>query len=100
LAFEGRAEVLEQLNRVFVDARESRAAQLLSELKRLGIKAGESAGQVFSKGRQSKLAGRRAEPKYRSRNDPSLTWAGRGQMPRWMRDEMKGTKLKKEDFAI
>jgi len=34
------------------------------------------------------------------RKDKSLKWTGRGMTPVWMRDEMKGTKLKKEDFLI
>jgi DNA-binding protein H-NS len=46
------------------------------------------------------LKGRKVPPKYRSKADPKLTWSGRGATPRWMRDEMKGTKLKKDDFAI
>ena len=37
---------------------------------------------------------------YRSRKNPKLTWAGRGATPLWMRTEMKGTKLKKENFRI
>ena len=47
-------------------------------------------------------AGRRAkpEPKYQSKEDPKLKWTGRGMTPIWMRDEMKGTKLKKENFLI
>ena len=42
----------------------------------------------------------KAKPKYQSKKDKSLKWAGRGMTPIWMREEMKGTKLKKEDFAI
>jgi len=47
-------------------------------------------------------AGRRAKPKpkYQSKKDKSLKWTGRGMTPIWMRDEMKGTKLKKENFLI
>ena len=41
-----------------------------------------------------------AKPKYQSKNHKRLKWSGRGLMPVWMREEMKGTKLKKEDFAI
>jgi DNA-binding protein H-NS len=41
-----------------------------------------------------------ARPKYRSRKHKRLKWSGRGLMPNWMVDEMKGTKLKKEDFLI
>jgi len=43
---------------------------------------------------------RKAEPKYRSKKDPKVLWSGRGVTPVWMRDEMKGTKLKKDDFLI
>jgi len=49
-------------------------------------------------GRTGKRA--KAPPKYQSRKDKSLKWSGRGMTPIWMREEMKGTKLKKEDFAI
>jgi DNA-binding protein H-NS len=40
------------------------------------------------------------EPKYQSKKDKSLKWTGRGLTPRWMREEMKGTKLTKENFQI
>jgi DNA-binding protein H-NS len=43
---------------------------------------------------------RKPAPKYQSKRDKSLKWTGRGMLPTWMRDEMKGTKLTKEDFAI
>jgi DNA-binding protein H-NS len=42
----------------------------------------------------------KAVPKYQSKKDPKMKWAGRGMTPIWMREEMKGTKLKKDDFAI
>jgi DNA-binding protein H-NS len=47
-------------------------------------------------------AGKRAKPKpkYQSKKNKSLKWTGRGLLPRWMREEMKGTKLKKDDFLI
>ena len=47
-------------------------------------------------------AGKRAKaaPKYRSKKDKSVKWSGRGMTPIWMREEMKGTKLKKDDFLI
>ena len=47
------------------------------------------------KGRRGK-----AKPKYQSKKSKSLKWAGRGMTPIWMREEMKGTKLKKDDFLI
>lgn len=47
-------------------------------------------------------AGKRgkAAPKYQSKKNPVMKWSGRGMTPVWMREEMKGTKLRKEDFAI
>jgi DNA-binding protein H-NS len=44
--------------------------------------------------------GHSIEPRYRSRRDPEKVWTGRGQLPRWMREEMAGTKLTREDFRI
>ena len=49
---------------------------------------------------QKSLKGRKVAPKYRSKKDPSLTWAGRGATPVWMREEMKTRKLKKDAFLI
>jgi DNA-binding protein H-NS len=40
------------------------------------------------------------KPKYRSKKHKRLKWSGRGLMPRWMVDEMKGTKLTRDDFLI
>jgi DNA-binding protein H-NS len=47
-------------------------------------------------------AGKRAKakPKYQSKKNASVKWSGRGMTPVWMREEMKGTKLKKENFLI
>ena len=47
-------------------------------------------------------AGKRAKPKpkYQSKKNKSLKWSGRGMTPVWMREEMKGTKLTKENFLI
>ena len=43
---------------------------------------------------------RKPEPKYQSKKNKSLKWTGRGMLPTWMREEMKGTRLTKEDFLI
>jgi len=42
----------------------------------------------------------KAKPKYQSKTNKSVKWSGRGMTPVWMRQEMKGTKLKKNDFLI
>ena len=43
---------------------------------------------------------RKPKPKYQSKKNPRLKWTGRGITPVWMRDEMKGTNLKKDNFLI
>lgn len=53
---------------------------------------------VAPNGKAGKRA--RAKPKYQSKIDKLLRWSGRGMTPVWMREEMKGTKLKKDDFLI
>jgi DNA-binding protein H-NS len=73
-----------------------------AKLSELG---GYAAAKVKRVGRvlgMSKRKGTRkkAVPKYRSRKDPKTLWSGRGVTPVWMREEMKGTKLKKDDFLI
>jgi DNA-binding protein H-NS len=42
----------------------------------------------------------KAKPKYQSKKHKRLKWSGRGMLPTWMREEMKGTKLMKDDFLI
>jgi DNA-binding protein H-NS len=42
----------------------------------------------------------KAKPKYQSKKTRGLKWSGRGMLPLWMRAEMKGTKLTKDDFLI
>ena len=79
------------------------AAQLQQQLSRLtGTHTGNGAkpGRKPGRPRGSSLKGRKVPAKYRSRKDPKLTWAGRGATPRWMRDEMKAGKLKKDAFLI
>ena len=55
----------------------------------------QSTGRKSTKGyKLGKVA-----PKYRNPADPSQTWAGRGQQPKWMSSQIAGGK-KLEDFLI
>ena len=65
--------------------------------KKRGRPAGS--GNAASK-KKKKGTRKKAPPKYRSRKNPKVLWSGRGVTPVWMREEMKGTKLKKDDFLI
>jgi DNA-binding protein H-NS len=63
-----------------------------------GGTAGMAKVAKVSNGKTGKRA--KAKPKYQSKKNRSVKWSGRGMVPVWMRDEMKGTKLKKDDFLI
>src|SRR4051812_47726609 len=74
-----------------------------AQLAQLGGYVPKRASAVVKAGTpRNGRAGNRAKPKpkYQSKKDKSLKWTGRGLTPVWMRDEMKGTKLKKDDFLI
>jgi DNA-binding protein H-NS len=75
---------------------ESRAADLRKQLERL---TGEKT-RGRKAGRKPKMTGRKVAPQFRSKQDPSVVWSGRGATPRWMKEEIKGTKLTKESFRI
>lgn len=71
----------------------------LSELQGyVSSKAAKAVRTVMMVPRKGKRA--KAKPKYQSKKNKSMKWSGRGMLPIWMREEMKGTKLTKEDFAI
>lgn len=80
-----------------------RADEMKQQLSSL---MGTNGGTAVKRGRKpgrpkgSSLKGRKVAPKYRSKKDSKMTWAGRGATPRWMRDEMKAGKLKKDAFLI
>jgi len=74
-----------------------------SQLAQLGGYLSKRASAAFGaatpgNGRTGKRA--KAKPKYQSKKKKALKWSGRCMTPIWMRDEMRGTKLKKEDFLI
>ena len=71
------------------------------QLAELGGYVSKKATAAYKAVTPSKTGKRaKAQPKYQSKKDKSVKWTGRGMTPIWMRDEMTGTKLKKEDFLI
>ena len=96
-------EALVQLRENINATLSQRAADLRNQLSALrgpdGV-GGTTRGRKLGLRRGSALKGRKVAAKYRSRKNPKLTWAGRGATPRWMRQEMKAGKLKKEAFLI
>jgi DNA-binding protein H-NS len=57
-------------------------------------------GDAPKRGRPAGRKGKKVAAQFRSKKDPKQTWSGRGATPRWMKAEMKGTKLTKESFRI
>jgi DNA-binding protein H-NS len=91
-------EALFNLRDEVAEAISSRAAELRKQLEQLtGTKTrGRKPGPNGKNGRK----GRKVAPQFRSKKNPKQVWSGRGATPRWMRAEMKGTKLTKESFRI
>ena len=75
---------------------------LQGQIDGLAVYANNKAGAAVRK--VMRLPGpkkrKKAEPKYQSKKNKKLKWSGRGMLPVWMRQEMKGTKLTKDDFLI
>lgn len=90
-------DALFSLRDEIASAIETRATDLRKQLERL---TGTTPKRGRPASRKSKMAGPKVAAQFRSKKDPKLTWSGRGANPRWMKEEMKGTKLKKEDFRI
>jgi DNA-binding protein H-NS len=86
-------EALFKLRDEVADALSTRASQLQRQIAELtGTK---------KRGRPpGRRKGKKVAPQFRSKKDPKVVWSGRGATPRWMKAEMKGTKLKKESFRI
>ena len=80
------------------DQREVLTAQLAELQGYAASKPAKAGRSAISPPRTVKRA--KAKPKYESKKRRSLKWSGRGMLPVWMREEMKGTKLRKEDFLI
>jgi DNA-binding protein H-NS len=92
-------EKLENLLKKKVSAQRAYLEEKLSELS--GYTSAKAARIARAIGATKRKGTRRkAVPKYRSRKDPKRLWSGRGVTPVWMREEMKGTRLKKDDFLI
>ena len=90
---------MESLLKKKVGEQRSYFEEKLSELS--GYASAKAARVIRAVGGKGKKGSRRkATPKYRSRKNPKTVWSGRGVTPIWMREEMKGTKLKKDDFLI
>ena len=106
-----REQIQTALARKIEREREELQAQI-DQLTALGL-TGDGSGSAVGRGRPSRvsarsrrgngkahpLKGRSVAPKYRDPENPSQTWAGRGQAPRWLTAyEAQGRK--RDEFLI
>jgi DNA-binding protein H-NS len=96
--------------RAYIDGLESLLAKKVRQQKEIfegrlaelqgyvSSKAAKAVRNVMMMPRTGKRA--KAPPKYQSKKKPGLKWSGRGMLPIWMREEMAGTRLTKDDFLI
>ena len=94
---------IEDLQSTLAKKVSAQRAYLEGQLSQLGgyvSKKASAAAKAVTPGSGRKGGRAKPKPKYQSKKNKSLKWTGRGMTPVWMRDEMKGTKLKKNDFLI
>ena len=85
------AKKVQQQKEIF----EGRLAELQGYVSSKAARAVRTVMMVPRTGKRAK-----AVPKYQSKKKPGLKWSGRGMLPIWMREEMAGTRLTKDDFLI
>ena len=89
---------IDSLQSVLAKKIHEQRAYFEDQLSQLGGYVAKRASAVVKAVTPRKRA--KAKPRYQSKKNESLKWSGRGVTPVWMREEMKGTKLKKDDFLI
>jgi DNA-binding protein H-NS len=93
---------IDSLEKVFVAKVQQQRDILQGQIDGLRIYASNKAASAVRTVMRVPRTGKRKKPapKYQSKKNPKLKWTGRGMLPVWMREEMKGTKLTKENFLI
>jgi DNA-binding protein H-NS len=83
-----RLKAYPQITAVFNAAKDNRRQQLEAEIRALGFRPGE--------GKKPPTAA----VKFRSKADPSKTWAGHGAEPTWLKQEMQSSGLALDAFRV
>lgn len=98
----------EELRRVIEEARRAlelkqkqKREEIIRQIRELATQAGVEVEIRIKPKAETKPSRRGAKlpPKYRHPTDRSLTWTGRGQMPRWLR-ELVAQDHDREEFRI
>jgi len=99
MSVEALLEARRQIDGVLSERREELERQL-EQITGQRPFAKQQSGEVVNPPQKKRPGNKKVVWRYRSKKDPALLWSGRGVLPRWMRDEMKGTKFTREDFRI
>jgi DNA-binding protein H-NS len=93
---------IDSLEKVFAAKVQQQRDILQGQIDGLRIYASNKAAGAVRTVMRVPRTGKRKKPapKYQSKKNPKLKWTGRGMLPVWMREEMKGTKLTKDNFLI
>jgi DNA-binding protein H-NS len=93
LSIEEQRTIIGDLQQLHEEAKQEKARELYAQLEALGMPASPPSKQNAD--------GRAApKPKYRSASNPSLTWAGRGQKPKWLVAEMEQSGKGLDEFKV
>lgn len=103
LTSEELEQVIEEARRALELKQKEKRQEVIGQIKELAASAGlEVSIRIKGKPVEETRALRRrgkVPPKYRHPTDSSLTWSGRGQMPRWLR-ELVEQGHDKDEFLI
>jgi DNA-binding protein H-NS len=93
LSLEELSDLIEEATKLRSGKIEAKRQELHRQLAELDA-IGSPAKRVVSGGRPP------VKPKYQSKKDPSLTWAGRGAQPKWLSAEMQETGKPLDYFLV
>lgn len=94
-----RIKKLDSERAQILDEALGRARETVAELNSLGLKYDLVDGATPQKKARGMRKGSTVEPKYRDPENPSLTWTGRGRMPKWLQERVDAGG-NKDDFKI
>ena len=90
-------ELSRAIDKRMVELDQERRRQALDEMTAIAKKHGLSLNDLLPAGKGTKRPA--AAPKYRHRENPEITWSGRGRRPSWVNEALEdGRSL--EDMAI
>ncbi len=93
-------KMIEEAEKTLEQKQREKREEVKRRIREMAAAVGlEVSFRVKRKTEEAPKAARKVAPKYRHPENPALTWSGRGQMPRWLR-ELVEAGHDKEAFRI